>query len=43
MLFFNGVTLVLQSINGAYIGRIYEETKNRPLFIVRDTIGIEEE
>lgn len=39
MLFFNGVTLVLHSITGSYIGRIYEETKNRPLYIVRDTIG----
>lgn len=42
MLFFNGVTLVMHSITGEYIGRIYEETKNRPLFIVRDTIGFED-
>lgn len=39
MLFFNGVTLMLHSVTGSYIGRIYEETKNRPLYIVRDTIG----
>lgn len=43
ILFFNGVSLVIQSINGSYIGRIYEETKNRPLFIVRDTIGLDDE
>lgn len=43
MLFFNGVTLILHSITGEYIGRIYEETKNRPLYIVRDTIGYPKE
>lgn len=43
MLFFNGVSFMLQSITGEYIGRIYEETKNRPLYIVRDTINFEEE
>lgn len=43
MLFFNGVTLILHSVTGEYIGRIYEETKNRPLYIVRDTIGFEQE
>lgn len=42
MLFLNGVTLIMHSITGEYIGRIYEETKNRPLYIVRDTIGFEE-
>jgi polyisoprenyl-phosphate glycosyltransferase len=43
ILFFNGVTLVLNSITGEYIGRIYEETKNRPLYIIRDTIGFNKE
>jgi Glycosyltransferases involved in cell wall biogenesis len=43
ILFFNGVTLMIQSVNGEYIGRIYEETKNRPLYIVRDTIGFTDE
>lgn len=42
ILFFNGVTLILNSINGQYIGRIYEETKNRPLYIVADTKGFED-
>lgn len=43
MLFFNGVTLIMHSITGEYIGRIYEETKNRPLYIVRDTAGFKNE
>lgn len=43
ILFFNGVTLILNSINGEYIGRIYEETKNRPLYIVADKKGFKEQ
>jgi dolichol-phosphate mannosyltransferase len=42
-LFFNGVVLVMLGIIGEYIGRIYDETKNRPLYIVDETIGFENE
>jgi dolichol-phosphate mannosyltransferase len=28
-------------ILGAYIGRIYEETKQRPIFIVEQAVGLE--
>ena len=38
-LFFNGIVLIILGIIGEYIGRIYEETKNRPLYILRDKIG----
>lgn len=39
MLFFNGVMLIMLGILGEYIGRIYDEVKNRPLYIIKDKTG----
>lgn len=36
-LFFNGITLLMLGIIGEYIGRIYDEAKGRPLYIIRET------
>jgi dolichol-phosphate mannosyltransferase len=42
VLFFGGVQLVSIGILGEYIGRIYEETKQRPLYVVAEKIGFDD-
>jgi Glycosyltransferases involved in cell wall biogenesis len=42
-LLFNGIILMLLGLIGEYIGRIYDESKNRPLYIVREARGFGEE
>lgn len=37
--FFYGIVLIMLGIIGEYIGRIYEETKGRPLYILKEKIG----
>lgn len=43
MLFFNGVILLGLGIVGEYIGRIFIETKRRPLYLVRETVGFNDD
>ncbi|MEW9137851.1 glycosyltransferase family 2 protein [Bacillus wiedmannii] len=39
MLIFNGFMLFMLGVIGEYLGRIYDETKGRPLYIVREFYG----
>jgi polyisoprenyl-phosphate glycosyltransferase len=36
-----GIQMMMLGLIGEYIGRIYKEVKNRPLYIIRNTLGLE--
>jgi dolichol-phosphate mannosyltransferase len=42
VLFMGGVQLVCLGILGEYLGRIYDEVKRRPLYIVAEALGYED-
>jgi glycosyltransferase involved in cell wall biosynthesis len=41
VMFFSGVQLLSLGVIGEYLGRMYEEVKGRPLFLVSEELGIE--
>lgn len=40
MLFLNGIQFLILGIMGEFIGRIYNETKQRPRWIIREALGV---
>ena len=42
LLFFSGIQIMLFGIVGEYLGRIFKETKNRPLYLVKEYNGKKE-
>jgi dolichol-phosphate mannosyltransferase len=43
VLFLGGVLLISVGILGEYVGRIYNEIKNRPLYVVQEYVGFTED
>jgi glycosyltransferase involved in cell wall biosynthesis len=43
IMFFSGVQLISLGVLGEYLGRVYEQVKGRPLFLVADEIGVASE
>jgi dolichol-phosphate mannosyltransferase len=41
VLVLGGLQMIVLGIVGEYIGRIYQEVKNRPIYIIRETLGLE--
>jgi glycosyltransferase involved in cell wall biosynthesis len=41
VLFFGGVQMLTMGLLGEYIGRIYDESKHRPLYVVRETFNFD--
>lgn len=42
VLFIGGVQLICLGIIGEYVGRVYGESKRRPLYVVREKVGFEQ-
>lgn len=42
ILFLGGTQMIMLGVIGVYLGRVYEEVKRRPLYVRRETLGLNE-
>jgi polyisoprenyl-phosphate glycosyltransferase len=40
VLFIGSVQIALMGVLGLYIGKIFDETKRRPLYVIKETVNI---
>jgi polyisoprenyl-phosphate glycosyltransferase len=40
--FFQGLVLIMLGVIGEYIGRIYDEVKGRPIYVINEAVGFDE-
>ena len=43
IMFFSGVQLIGLGVIGEYISRVFTEVKRRPLYVVADEVGLDDE
>lgn len=43
ILFIGGIQLIMLGITGEYIARIFDESKNRPLYIIKEKVNMDEQ
>ncbi len=41
ILFLGGIQLITLGVLGEYLGRVYEEVKGRPLYLIREKYGFD--
>jgi dolichol-phosphate mannosyltransferase len=39
LLFFNGILLIVIGLTGVYIGKIFQQVKSRPLYVITEKIS----
>jgi len=43
LLFSQGIVMMILGVMGEYIGRVFEESKNRPIYLVKESMGFHHE